>query len=104
MSDKEELKRLYDKALKEAIKANDASSKVIIDELKVKCEKLRVKNYNSSRSARRLLNHKTTTARVLINMQLNGELNLSKQQIADRCFVSFQHIKNIFSKIKDERK
>ena len=104
MSDKEELKRLYDKALKEAIKANDASNKVIIDELKVKCEKLRVKNYNSSRSARRLLKHKTTTVRILINMQLDGELSLSKQKIADRCFVSFQHIKNIFSKIKDERK
>ena len=104
MSDKKELKRLYDKALKEAIKANDASNKVIIDELRVKCEKLRVKNYNSSRSARRLLKHKTTTAKVLINMQLDGELNLSKQQISDRCCLSLQHIRNTFCKVEEERR
>ena len=97
MSDAVNLKSLYDKALKEAIKANDAKNKIVINALRVKCEKIRVQKFNSIRSARLAMSNKVTAAEILIGMRLDGELDLSNQQIADRCSVSLQHIKNTSS-------
>jgi hypothetical protein len=103
VSDKEELKRLYDKALKEAIKANDASNKVVIDELKVKVKKLKANIRNNIRGEKRLDKRKVTISRVLVDMQLDGEISISQKQIASRCSVSLQRIRNTFYTIRKER-
>ena len=98
------LKLMYDKALVEAIKANDRKNKVVIVGLRVKCERMRVQRDNSRLSSKRAFKSKIKVARVLINMQLDGELNLTKQQMADKCSVTLQHIKNTYSAINKERR
>jgi FKBP-type peptidyl-prolyl cis-trans isomerase (trigger factor) len=103
VSDKSELKRLYDKALKEAIKVNDEKNKVIIDELKVKVKKLKANIRNNIRGEKRLDKRKVTISRVLVDMQLDGDINISQTLIADRCSVSLQRIRNTFCTIRKER-
>ena len=97
-------KELYDRALKEAIKANNAKNKIVINKLRVKCEKIRVQKYSSIRVAKLAKQNKVNAAKILVTMKLDGELNLSLQQIADRCFVSLQHIRNTSYTIRKERK
>jgi len=97
------LKGSYEQALNNSIKARDDIHKLNIEELRGKYEKIRVQKYNAIRSAKRAIKHKTTIAKTLINMQLDGEINLSNQQIADRCFVDIQHIKNTMCTIKKAR-
>ena len=103
MSDKLELKRLYDKALKEAVKVNDEKNKVVIDELKANIKKLKKNNQNYIRGEKRLDKRKVTIARVLVDMQLDGEISISQKQIASRCSVSLQRIRNTFCTIRKER-
>tara|TARA_R110000803_G_scaffold95395_5_gene163400 strand:+ start:6970 stop:7281 length:312 start_codon:yes stop_codon:yes gene_type:complete len=98
------LKLMYDKALIEAVKANDIKNKVVIVKLRAKCEFMRVERDSARLSAKRAVEGKTKVAKVLINMQLDGELNLTKQQIADKCSVTLQHIKNTYSVINKERR
>lgn len=97
-------KELYDKALKEAIKANDAKNKIVINALRVKCEKIRVQKYSSIRVAKLAKQNKVNAAKILVTMKLDGELNLSLQQIADRCFISLQHVRNTSYEIRRNRK
>tara|TARA_R110000850_G_scaffold125106_1_gene243312 strand:+ start:79 stop:402 length:324 start_codon:yes stop_codon:yes gene_type:complete len=103
MSDKLELKRLYDKALKEAIKVNDNKNKAVIDELRRSIKKLKQNNQNYIRGEKRLDKRKVTISRVLVDMQLDGDINISQTLIADRCSVSLQYIRNTFHIIKKER-
>jgi hypothetical protein len=150
------LKHMYDKALAEAIKANDRKNKVVIEALRVKCEEFRSQRNNAitsastSRSAKdkfkalhdkdrkifsktskdesiikelrakceTIRNEKNSALRsakrnqvsvakvstVVVKLQLDGELNLSRQQIADRCSVTLGHINKLFSTIKRELK
>jgi hypothetical protein len=157
------LKYMYDKALVEAVNANDRKNKVVINALRVKCEKFRSERNNAitsastSRIAKEKLkglynellqivgktkkdnaeadknkalatelrtkcetirNERNTALRgvkrnqisvakvstVVVKLQLDGELNLSRQQIADRCSVTLDHINKLFSKIKRESK
>ena len=150
------LKHMYDKALVEAVNANDRKNKVVIDALRVKCEGFRsernnaITSANTSRSAKNkfkalydearksvskaskdesiikelrakcesIRNEKNSALRgikrnqvsavkvssVVVRLQLDGELNLSRQQIADRCSVTTSHINKLFSKIKRELK
>lgn len=104
MPTQEELKILYDKALKESVKANDDKNKIVIDELRVKIKKLRSQVRNSIRGEERLEKRKITIARALVNMQLDNEINITEQQIADRCSVTLQYIKNTFCIIKRKRR
>ena len=97
-------KELYDKALREAVKANDAKNKIVINKLRVKCEKIRVQKYSSIRVAKLAKQNKVNAAKILVTMKLDGELNLSMQQIASRCFVSLQHVRNTSYEIIRNRK
>ena len=150
------LKRMYDKALVEAVNANDRKNKVVIEALRVKCEKFRSERNNAITSAatskaakdkfkalhdkarkifsktskdeliikelrakcesirnernsalRSIKRNKISVVKVssvVVKLQLDGELNLSRQQIADRCSVTLDHINKLFSKIKRELK
>ena len=150
------LKHMYDKALVEAVNANDRKNKVVIDELRVKCEKFRsernnaitsagtsraakdkfktlcdeamkvvnktskdeliikelrakceaIRNERNSalRSAKRNQVSLAKVSTVVVKLQLDGEINLSRQQIADRCSVTLDHINKLFSTIKRELK
>ena len=103
MSEKLKLKRLYDKALDEAIKVNDNKNKVIIDELRAEIKKIKQNNQNYIRGEKRLDKRKFTISRVLVDMQLDGDININQALIADRCQVSLQYIRNTFHLIKKER-
>ena len=104
MKTEENLKLMYDKALVEAIKANNRENKVAIVKLRVSRERIRVQRDNARLSAKRATESKIKIAKVLIDMQLDGELKLTKQQIADKCSVTLQHIKNTYSAVKKERR
>lgn len=157
------LKHMYDKALVEAVNANDRKNKIVIEALRVKCEKFRSERNNAINSAgtskaakdkfkglynellgsigkakknnteadknkalvielrakcesirnernsalRSIKRNQISVAKVstvVVKLQLDGELNLSRQQIADRCSVTLDHINKLFSKIKRELK
>ena len=163
MTNNGNLKYMYDKALVEAVNANDRKNKVVIEALRVKCEKLRSERNNAITSAatskvakkkfkglynellqitgktkkntaevdknkalvtelrakcesirnernsalRSIKRNQVSVAKVttvVVKLQLDGELNLSRQQIADRCSVTLNHINKLFSKIKRESK
>jgi hypothetical protein len=103
VSDKLELKRLYDKALKEAVKVNNDKNKVVIDELRAEIKKLKTSIRNNIRGEKRLDKRKVTISRVLVDMQLGGDINISQKLIADRCSLSLQRIRNTFCTIRKER-
>lgn len=154
---------MYDKALIEAVNANDRKNKVVIDALRVKCEKFRSERNNAKTSAdssrlardkakgmykdllnsttkakkitneankdkliikelrskceiirnerntaiRSIKRNKVSAAKVstvVVRLQLDGELHLKRQQIADRCSVTLDHINKLFSTLKRELK
>ena len=101
-SAKNKFKALYDEARKSVSKASKDES--IIKELRAKCESIRNEKNSALRGTKRNEVSASKVSSVVVKLQLDGELNLSRQQIADRCSVTLDHINKLFSKIKRELK
>ena len=97
-------KLTYDKALANAVKVNNDKNKIVIDALRLKFDKTRMQINTENRSEQRNKERKDRVSKVLVNLQLDGELNLSRQQIADKCSLTLHHINKLFTTLKKERR
>jgi hypothetical protein len=72
--------------------------------LSKKCEEFRLKIYVMETNIYNLKLKQQTKVKVVVELLLDGVLNLTEQEIADKLFVDIAYINNMKSTVRRERK
>ena len=81
-----------------------ASLKAKVVAVNKKCEFFRGKANGLEVSRDKLKETSQSVLRVIINLKLEGLLDIDDQEIANRCFVDLKHVRNTIALIKRQAK